>query len=61
MEKECISINHICEIDKCQETGSLALYTEGNIDTMEWVVAYQCSKLDIDMQWRKSRSPKCKY
>ena len=44
MENECISIHYICENDKCQGTGSLVPYPEGNIDTMEWVVAYQCSK-----------------
>ena len=44
MENECISINYICENDKCRGTGSLVPYPEGGIDTMEWVVAHQCGK-----------------
>ena len=42
MEKKSISIEHIYENDKCQGTGTLVEYPEGNIDTMEGVIIYRC-------------------
>ena len=47
MEKKSISIEHIYENDKCQGTGTLAEYPEGNIDAMEGVVTYRCINVII--------------
>ena len=41
MEKKSIAIQHISEHEKCQGTGTLVEYSERDINTMEWVVAYR--------------------
>ena len=45
MENECISINYICENDKCRGTGSLVPYTEGVL--IQWNGLWHISVVNV--------------